>query len=117
MEISIQELLKKRIEASKDISSLEKQFILESKEYNKKWAEAVQHFQLRINKDQLKDKKRPYPFMAIRTKLEGVREIDDLRWFYKQCIEYTYKKDKFGRRIKGNTFNKCFFGALKITRI
>lgn len=29
-----------------------------------------------------------------------------MRWFYKQCVDYKYKK-------KGNTFSKCFWGALK----
>ncbi len=104
MQISIQELLKERIEASKN-NNLEAQFDLERREHQKKWAAAVQFFQNRINKDRLKDKMRPLPFIAIRSKLEHVHQIDDLRWFYTQCLKYS--------RNKGNTFSKCFFGALK----
>lgn len=106
MEISIQQLLKNRIEASKN-NTLEQRFILEGREYQKKWAEAVQFFQNRINKDRLKTGGKPVVFMAVRNKLEAIHEIDDLRWFYTQCSLYIRKK-------KGNTFSKCFFGALKI---
>lgn len=102
---SIQEILQKRIESTQT-NSLEKQFILDGREYQKKWAEAVQFFQKQINKDRKKSEKKELPFMAIRSKLEAVREIDDLRWFYTQCLKYSRKK--------GNTFSKCCFGALKI---
>lgn len=103
MQISLQDALKNRIEAYKN-NTLERQLILDGKEYNKKWADAIEHFRKEINKE---NKEEPYPFMAIRSKLAAVREIDDLRWFYKECLKYKRKK-------KMNTFSKCFFGALKI---
>lgn len=106
MQISIQELLLKKIEASQN-GTLPEQLILDRKEYNKKWSEAVQYFQIIINKERFKEKLPPLEFIAIRTKLEAVKNIEDLRWFYYQCLKYRNKK-------KGNTFSKCFFGALKI---
>lgn len=111
--ISLQEILKQRIEAANN-GTLEAKLKFDAKEYQKKWAEAVQHFQKRINKQQAKEKKPAYPFMAIRQRLAGVKEIDDLRWFYGECLKYENKRDKWGRRIPGNTFNKCFFGATKV---
>lgn len=105
MQVSIQEILKQRIEAQKN-NTLEQQLILDGKEYQKKWSAAVQFFQTQINTDRQKAGEEILPFMAIRSKLAGVREIDDLRWFYKQCLKYSRKK--------GNTFSKCFFGALKV---
>lgn len=80
--------------------------------YNKDWAKAVQCFQLRINKDRKKEKKPEFTFIVIRQKLAHVKEIDDLRTFYKMCLEYSYSKDE--KTKKRNTFSKCFFGALKI---
>ncbi len=106
MQISIQEVLKNRLEAYRN-NTLEKQFELDGKEYQKKWAAAVQFFQKEINKDRKKEGKPDLPFMAVRQKLIDLKEIDDLRWFYFQCLRYRNKK-------KGNTFSKCFFGALKI---
>lgn len=105
MEFSIQEHLKNRIKAHQN-NNLESHFKSEGKEYSKKWAGAVQYFQKRINKDRKKANQAELSFIAVRQKLIGVKEIDDLRWFYQQCLEYRYKK-------KGNTFSKCFFGALK----
>ena len=102
---SIQEILSKRIESSKE-NRLENQIQDDAKTYSKKWAEAIQFFQVQINKDRAKSKQPPLPFMAIRSKLVALREIDDLRWFYTQCLKYSRKK--------GNTFSKCFFGALKV---
>lgn len=102
---SISELLSTRIEASKK-NNLEKHFDLEKKDYNKKRAAAIQFFQKEINKEQKKDGKKEFSFIVIRQKLAGIREIDDLRWFYKKCIIYKRKK-------KLNTFSKCFWGALK----
>lgn len=113
MEISIGDLLKARIEASQR-GELGEQLVLDRKEYNKKWAEAVHFFALRVNKERKREKVSELDFIAVRQKLCHIKEIDDLRWFYKQCLEYENKRDNFGRRIKGNTFNKCFFGALKI---
>lgn len=111
---TIAELLKARIEASRNSSAtLMDQLTNEGKEYNKKWAEAVQYFQKAINQERTK-RRSPFPqlpFVAIRTKLEHIREISDLRWFYGQCLRYSRKK--------GNeyTFERCFFGALKIREI
>lgn len=106
MELSIQNILKNRIEAYKN-NSLEKQFELEKADYQRNWARAVQFFQKRVNKDRKKEKQPELSFIAIRQKLVALKEIDDLRWFYLQCLEYIPKK-------KGNTFSKCFFGSLKI---
>lgn len=102
MQISIQEVLQKRIEASQN-GTLPEQLILDRKEYNKKYAKAVEFFREKINKEMGKN----YSFIVIRQKLSGIENIDDLRWFYYQCLKYKAKK-------KGNTFSKCFFGALKI---
>ncbi len=80
-------------------------------ERNKAYNDAVKCFQVRVNKDRKKAKQTDLPFMAIKMKLAGVREVDDLRMFYKQCLDYSYTKDKQGRR---NSFSKAFMGALKI---
>lgn len=106
MQISIQEILKQRIEAAQN-NTLEHQFKLDGKEYQKKWAEAVQFFQKKINQDRKKEKKPEVNFMSVRQKLIALREIDDLRWFYIQCLKYQDRR-------KGRTFSKCFYGALKI---
>lgn len=102
---TIQEVLEKRIAASKN-NLLKEQFKIDKAQYEKDWAKAVQCFQVRVNVDRKKQKQKPLGFMAIRSKLAAVKEIDDLRWFYGQCLKYSYKK--------GNTFSKCFWGALKI---
>lgn len=112
MEISIQKVLENRIKAYES-NTLESHFKLESKEYSKKWAQAVQFFQKKINSDRQKDKMPILPFIVVRQKLVGVKEIDDLRWFYGECLKYERKRDKFGRPIRENTFSRCFFGALK----
>ena len=113
--MDIATLLKSRIEASNN-GTLQEQLKLESKDYNKKWADAVEHFRKRINKQRKKEKLLDYSFIVIRQKLAGVKEIDDLRWLYGECIKYENKRDKFGRRIKENSFNKCFFGSLRIIK-
>lgn len=105
MEFSIQEILSKRIEAHQN-DTLEQQFIKDGKEYQKNWAKGVQFFQIAINKDRKKEGLKDLPFMAIRQKLVAIREIDDMRWFYRQCLAYSRKK--------GKNFSMCFFGALKI---
>lgn len=109
MEYSIGDILKDRIEAFK--ANPESALKVKSTEYNKKWNEAVKFFQIRINKDRKKAKQPELEFMAIRQKLVALKEIDDLRWFYRECAKYagTYPK---GSKIR-NTFSKCFFGALK----
>lgn len=105
MQISIQEALEVRFKNFQE--NPENVLRIKGTEYQKEWAKGVQYFQTRVNQDRIKEKKLPLAFIAIRQKLEGVKEIDDLRWFYGQCIKYKYKK-------KGNTFSKCFFGALKL---
>lgn len=104
--ISISEALENRIQAALN-GTLSEQLVLDRKEYNKKWCDAVQHFKIILNKERSKDKIEPLTFISVRMKLEGIKNIEDLRWFYGQCLRYKYKK-------KGNTFGKCFFGALKI---
>ena len=109
---SIADLLKNKIElyATNDVATVAKRT---SAEYQKAWAAAVQCFQIRINKDRKREKKPPVQFMAVRQKLIALREIDDMRWFYRQCVAYAAKRDpKTGRYL--NTFSKCFWGALKI---
>lgn len=95
----------------------EEYFSFRSNEYQKKWNFAVKCFQDKINKDRNSSNLKPLPFIAVRQKLIALWEIDDLRWFYRECIRYstTYAKEK---DIKGNplknTFSQAFFGALKI---
>lgn len=90
------------------------------KEYQKKWAEAVEFFRIRLNKDRKKAGQVPLPFIAVRQKLVALKEIDDLRWFYLVCQKYsnTWQKE---RDAKGypvrNTFHRCFFGALDTKKI
>lgn len=106
---SLSDILKERIE------QFEKnpQAYLKNKSvsYQKDWNFAVRCFQERINKDRKKAKQSDLPFIAIRQKLVALKEIDDLRWFYRECLKYsgTYPK---GSKIR-NTFSKCFWGALK----
>lgn len=109
MEINLQDIIKQRIEEFE--KNPQKYLKVKGKEYNKKWNEAVEYFRQRINKDMRKEKRKEYEFMPIRMKLQALREIDDLRWFYRECLKYagTYPK---GSRVR-NTFSKAFFGALK----
>lgn len=79
-------------------------------EYQKNWNFGVKCFQVEINKEREKEDLEPFEFIVIRQKLVGLREIDDLRWFFYHCKKYAKTKDKTG---KWNTFGKCFFGALK----
>lgn len=106
MQISIAEALEKRMVAMKT-GTLPEQLILDRKEYNKKWADAVEYFREQINKERIKDGMTPLSFISVRQKLAALVNIEDLRWFYFQCLRYRSKK-------KGNTFSKCFFGALKL---
>lgn len=103
---SIEKILRIRIEAYKN-NTLEKQFELEKAQYKKNWSKAVQFFQKRINKDRKKERLKEISFIAVRQKLIAIKEIDDLRWFYLECLNYIRKR-------KGNTFSKCFWGSLKI---
>lgn len=109
--ISIGEALQKKIDlySTNDPVLVAKR---SSTEYQKEWARAVQFFQIRLNKDRKRDKMPELSFIAVRQKLVALREVDDLRWFYKQCCEYARKKDP-ARKIR-YTFSMCFFGATKI---
>lgn len=108
--MDIADILKERIEAFK--ANPELAMKAKGTQYQKDWAFAVNCFKERINKDQRKAKKSEYDFITIRQKLVALKEIDDLRWFYRECLKYagTYPK---GSKVR-NTFSKCFFGALKV---
>ncbi len=103
--LDIQQILQNRILASESNETLKAQMKLDASEYHKKYLHAIQCFQTRINFDQSKNNKPPYPYMAVYKKLEHIKEIDDLRWFYKECLKYSHKK--------GKNFSILFFGALK----
>lgn len=105
----IGDILKERIERYEKHGALV--FQLESKEYRKKWNDAVKCFQTRLNKDRINEGLKPLGFMPIRIKLLALQEIDDLRWFYYHCQKYSKTKDS---QENQNTFSRCFFGALKI---
>jgi hypothetical protein len=109
--ISLQDILKDRLEAYGKNPDLVDLFRKKGKEYQKSWNKGVQFFQLEINKDRKKENLPELPFISIRQKLLALKEIDDLRWFYYHCKKYANTKDKLGKR---NSFSKCFFGALKI---
>ncbi len=81
------------------------------KSYNKDWAYGVKCFQVALNKEQDKAKLPPYEFMAVRQRLIALKEIDELRWFYKECIKYSRKKDKQGKK---QSFGKIFWGATRL---
>lgn len=106
--LSIADVLKEKIELYK---SQPDDVVLKrmSSEYQKAWAYGVQCFQKRINKDRKREKKPEVCFMAVRQKIVALREIDDLRWFYRQCCAYARKKDPERKKIY--TFSMCFFGA------
>jgi hypothetical protein len=110
---SIGDILKERLESfqkNPELSLKQK-----SKDYQKKWNEGVEFFRIKINQDRKKDKQLPLPFIAVRQKLVALKEIDDLRWFYLQCVKYsnTYQKLLVNGKPVRNTFSRCFFGALK----
>lgn len=109
--ISIQDILKEKITAYEENPDLVDLFRKKGKEYSKKWNEGVNFFLKEINKERKKENQTELSFISIRQKLIALKEIDDLRWFYYHCKKYANTKDKQGRQ---NTFNKCFFGALKI---
>ena len=111
---SIQDILKQRLEEYKisPTNSLK----LKGIEYNKKWNEAVEFFRIKINQDRKKAKLPEVNFIQVRMKLVALKEIDDLRWFYRECIKYsnTYQKKLINGKPIRNTFSRCFYGALKI---
>lgn len=105
--ITMAEALQKRLDASNN-NKLAEHIVMERKEYNKKWAYAVDQFKIAINSEREgQSNVLQLPWIAVQQKLIHVKEISDLRWFYAQCVAYSKKK-------KENTFAKCFFGALKI---
>lgn len=111
---SLQDILKQRLaDYSKDTG---KSFVSKGKEYQKKWNDAVGYFRIQINKDRAKSKLPEVSFIQVRMKLVALKEIDDLRWFYRECIRYsnTYEKKLVNGKPVRNTFSKCFYGALKI---
>ena len=112
--IEIGDILRERLQAYQN-NPLEAEK-KKSKEYQKCWNDGVQHFQLWINKDRKKEGKTPTTFMAVKMKLLALKEIDDLRWFYRECIKYsnTYQKLLVNGKPVRNTFSRCFYGALKI---
>ena len=110
---TLSELLKDRVEASQSNESLEKRLKLDAKTYHEKWLFAVQCFQKQINKDCFKQGRHEFSFIAIMLSVKHIKEIDDLRWFYKECLRYSRTKDK--RTGKKNTFSRCFWGSLKTT--
>lgn len=105
---SIQELLKIRLEKFKANPTEALKTI--HKEYQQQRSNGINFFVIEINKDRKKENLPELPYIAIRQKLIALREIDDLRWFYKECKKYATTKDKAGNQ---NTFSKCFWGALK----
>ena len=112
-ENSFVNILKERLESfSKNPELSLKQ---KNKDYQKKWSEAVEFFRIKINQDRRKAKQAELPYIAIRQKLVALKEIDDLRWFYLQCVKYsnTYQKLLVNGKPVRNTFSRCFFGALK----
>lgn len=106
--MELADILKERIEQFN--ADPKKALKEKSVQYNKDWNFAVNCFKERINKDMRKAKRKEFTFIVIRQKLLALREVDDLRWFYRECLKYagTYPK---GSKIR-NTFSKCFFGAL-----
>ena len=112
-EFIIGNILKERLESfSKNPELSLKQ---KSKDYQKKWNEAVEFFRIKINQDRRRAKQPELPYIAIRQKLVALKGIDDLRWFYLQCVKYsnTYQKLLVNGKPVRNTFSRCFFGALK----
>ncbi len=111
---SISDILKERIEQF----NKNPEFALKTKaaDYQKSWNAGVEFFRIQINKDRKKEKKSPISFIAVRQKLVALKEIDDLRWFYRECIKYsnTYQKKLVNGKPVRNTFSRCFWGALKV---
>lgn len=107
---SLQTILKQRLEDYE--KNPQESLKLKGIEYTKKWNEAVGFFRIRINKDRRKENLPEVSFIQVRQKLIGVKEIDHLRWFYEQCLKYSYTRDK--KTKKRNTFSRCFWGALQV---
>lgn len=110
MELDLSQLIKQRIEEFEKDPELSLK--VKGKDYQKNWAKGVKCFQDRINVDRKKENKPEVTFMQVRMKLIALKEIDDLRSFYKTCLDYSYTRDK--KTGKRKTFSQCFWGALKI---
>lgn len=110
---SIQDILKQRLQDYHN--DTQKAFVSKGKEYQKNWNNAVGFFRIKINKDREKAKLPEVSFIQVRMKLVALKEIDDLRWFYRECLRYsnTYEKKLVNGKPVRNTFSKCFWGALK----
>lgn len=103
---SIGDFLQNRIQTP----DLEKKIVRDTKDYQLKFRDAVNEFLKIINKELAQEGKPPLPFMAIRMKLIAVKEIDELRVFYKHCrhkgngrikeVRYTFKRAFFERTLK-----------------
>ena len=111
---NLQDILKQRLEDYKQ--NPQQSLKIKGKEYQKKWNEAVGYFRIKINKDREKEKLPEVSFIQVRMKLVALKEIDDLRWFYRECIRYsnTYQKKLVNNKPIRNTFSRCFYGALKV---
>jgi len=83
------------------------------KSYNKDWAYGVKCFQTILNKERAKEGLKPISFIAVRQRVSALKEIDELRWFYKECLKYSYKRDKQGKK---QSFGKIFWGATKLKK-
>jgi hypothetical protein len=105
---TLSDILQDRINAFNE--DPKKALKLKSIEYNKQWNYAVKCFQVRINEDREKEDLKPVEFIAVRMRLEALKEIDDMRYFFNQCKQYAKTKDKTG---KPNSFSKIFWGATK----
>ena len=105
---SISDILAKRIQDFK--SDPEQALKTKSIKYSKQWNYGVKCFQVELNNERKKSMLPELSFIAVRSKLVALKEIDDLRWFFYHCRKYAKTKDKQG---KWNSFSKCFFGALK----
>lgn len=103
--MKIGDLLKNRIQAP----NLEEKILRDTKDYQLKFRDAVNEFVKVINKELAQEGKPPLPFIAIRMKLIALKEIDDLRVFYKHC------RYKGNGRINGvrYTFKRAFFERTK----
>lgn len=114
---TIKNILLERLKHAEQNPEVLQQFYKnQSKQDNKKYNDAVQCFQKRLNRDRKHCGLKDVPFIAVRMKLYALKEITDLRWFWIVCTKYsnTYRKEKDikGKPIR-NTFSGCFFGALK----
>lgn len=113
---NIKDILLERLKLAEQNPEAFKEFYKnQSKEETKKRNFAIKCFQERINKDRKECDLKPIPFMAVYSKMNALKEIQDFRWFWVVCSKYskTYRKERDikGRPIR-NQFSTVFFGAL-----